>query len=92
MKRQRVMEYARMVLGPVRFADPNTRSQTVHTLHAMLNEEANALGREERHPKAPDETKDSHRIDNSYSLNAQEMAKAGMLAPWKKKLAKVLGL
>lgn len=81
-----------MVLGSVRFADKETRSQTVHTLHAMLNEEANLCGREERHPKAPDQTKDAYRIEESYSLNAKELAKAGALAPWKKKLAKVLGL
>jgi hypothetical protein len=92
MKRERVMEYARMVLGPVRFADKETRSQTVHTLHAMLNEEAHLCGREERHPRPPDPLKDATRIDESYSLDARELAKAGVLAPWKKKLAKVLGL
>jgi hypothetical protein len=92
MKRERVAEYARMLLGPVRFADKETRAQAIHTLHAMLNEEAHALGREARHPKAPDMTTDAYAIDNSYSLNAKDMAKAGMLAPWKKKLCKALGL
>ena len=92
MKRERVHEYARMILGAVRYADKETRSQTVHTLHAMLNEEAHLCQREERHPKLHDSTLDAPRIEESYSLNCLEMAKAGMLAPWKKKLAKALGL
>jgi len=81
-----------MVLGPVRFADKEVRSHTVHTLHAMLNEEAHALGREARHPKGPDPTTDAYRIAESYSLDARQLARDGQLAPWKKKLAKVLGL
>lgn len=81
-----------MVLGPVRFADNETRSQTLHTLYAMLNEEAHLCGREARHPRPADPLKDATRIEESYSLNACELAKAGQLAPWKKKLAKVLGL
>lgn len=92
MKRERVHEYARMILGAVRYSDKDTRAQTVHTLHAMLNEEAHACQREERHPRPPDLTRDSHRIDESYALSAAELAKDGLLAPWKKKLARALGL
>lgn len=93
MKRERVQEYARMILGSVRYANKDTRAQTVHTLHAMLNEEARLCDREERYPRPPDPLLDSTRIEEGpYALNGRDMAKAGMLAPWKKKLAKVLGL
>jgi hypothetical protein len=92
MKHQRVAEYARMILGAVRFADKDTRAQTMHTLHAMLDEERNAMKKEERYPKPADRSKDSTIIDESHAFNAATLAKAGYLAPWKKKLAKALGL
>lgn len=91
MKRERVSEYARMLLGPVRFSDKETRAQAIHTLNAMLNEEFNALRREERHPKV-DESKDSYKINGSHTFNAVTLAKAGYLSGWKKKLAEKLGL
>lgn len=92
VKRQRVEEYARMVLGPVRFADKETRAQTVHILQNMLNEEFHALRAGERRPTREDMTKDSRRIAQSQRFNAVELAKAGYLAPWKKKLVKLLKL
>jgi hypothetical protein len=92
MKRERVLEHARMVLGPVRFADAETRAQTVQILHHMLNEEFNALRRAERHPPREDETRDAHVIAQSQRFNAVELARAGYLAPWKKKLARLLKL
>lgn len=92
MERKRVNEYARMILGAVRFANPETRAQTIHTLHAMLCEEKHSQQKLERHPKMPDRTKDTTIIDESHHFTANDLAKAGYLAPWKKKLAKALGL
>ena len=80
-----------MILGAVRFADKDTRAQTMHTLHAMLDEERNTVKKEERYPRPPDPSKDSTVINESY-YDANSLAKAGYLAPWKKKLAKALGL
>ena len=91
MKRERVAEYARMILGAVRFADKDTRAQTIHTLHAMLNEEFNALKKEERHPKV-DTSTDAYKINGSHTFNATTLAKAGYLATWKKRLVEKLGL
>lgn len=93
MKRERVLEYARMVLGPVRFTDPRTRSETVQILHNMLNEEVSERSRAARHPPKPaDPTLDAARIAAAQRFSALELAKAGYLAPWKTKLARLLRL
>lgn len=92
MKRERVSEYALMLLGPVRFADKETRSQTIHTLHAMLDEEFNLQRKSAVHRAHPDETTDAFRIAESQSFDAIALAKADYLAPWKKKLVRLLGL
>ena len=90
MSPKRVAEYALMVLGPVRFSQKDTRSQTIHILKNMLDEEFGVQLKEERHPKL--RTGDSVVIDGSQRFNAVELAKAGYLSPWKQKLVKVLGL
>lgn len=92
MKRERVLEYARMVLGPVRFADKATREQTVQVLHNMLHEEHQARELEARHRKPADPTLDAARIAAAQRFSALELAKAGYLAPWKRKLARLLKL
>ena len=90
MKPERVAEYALMVLGPVRFSQKDIRSQTIHILKNMLDEEFGVQLKEERYPRP--KTGDRVVIDGSQRFNAVELAKAGYLAPWKKKLCRALGL
>jgi hypothetical protein len=90
MKHERVVEYARMLLGPVRFADKETRAQAIHTLKCMLNEAHGAELKEARHPKPL--TGDMAIINGSHTFGPVALAKAGYLAPWKKKLCRALGL
>jgi hypothetical protein len=90
VKHERVVEYARMLLGPVRFADKETRAQAIHTLKCMLNEAHGLELKAARHPKP--EHGDMAVINGSHAFNAVSLAKAGYLAPWKQKICKALGL
>ncbi len=47
MKRARVLEYARMVLGPVRFADPETRAER-HSKPADPTKDATKIAQSQR--------------------------------------------
>jgi D-3-phosphoglycerate dehydrogenase len=68
----------------------NATSVAEHTMLLMLGVSRRAPEMHERVTHGQWEGNDHGMA--SYSLNGKDMAKAGMLATWKKKLAKALGL